>query len=114
MAKKKQTIAVKTRKKAKLLTLEQIEEQTTELALTMTLENFFINSKKIEALKAVADQKIARLKLEELKKQNEPQDKPIDPIKVEFVSSTTAESLNRVDKLTNEVEESIGVKKNYA
>ena len=90
------------------MTLEQIEGVTTHLALTMDTSNFFINSKRIEALNMVANQKIQRMKIEAMERENATQTSA-EPIKVEFVSANTVESKERVDRLTKEVEESLAI-----
>jgi len=90
------------------MTLEQIEGVTTHLALTMDTSNFFINSKRIEALNMVANQKIQRMKIEAMERENAAQT-TAEPIRVEFVSANTPESKERVDRLTKEVEESLAI-----
>ena len=90
------------------LTLEQIEGVTTKLALTMDTSNFFINSKRIEALNMVANQKIQRMKIEAMERENQNQT-TVEPIKVEFISANTDKSVERIERLTKEVEESLTI-----
>lgn len=95
------------------MTLDEIEALTTKLALEMDNSNFFINSKRIEALNMVAQQKIQRMKIEAMEKGVATQT-TVEPIKVEFVSANTVEALERVDRLTKEVEETITVNNSHA
>ena len=95
------------------MTLDEIEALTTKLALEMDNSNFFINSKRIEALNMIAQQKIQRMKIEAMEKGVATQT-TAEPIKVEFVSANTVEALERVDRLTKEVEETVTVNNSHA
>lgn len=101
--------AKKSVKKYTTLTLEEIEKTSTELVLNMNRENFFIATKKIEALNLIANQKIQRMKLEAMREERAGGTAKPEPIKVEFVSASTIDSQLRIDKLTEEVENSISI-----
>lgn len=87
------------------LTLDQIETKMIELIEGLDRNNYFMNTKKLEALNMVAQQKLKRAELES-KLTTDNKNIVVEPIKVEFVSNDT--ETERINRLTQEVEEALG------
>jgi hypothetical protein len=87
------------------MSLSEIESEMLKLVQTMDRTNYFLNSKKLEALNLIAQQKLKRAELESKTNANS-ENTHNEPIKVEFVSNSSEE--DRINKLQSEVEDAIG------
>lgn len=94
------------RKGAKSLTLDEIEDKMIKLAATETNDvlTLMMNEKKIAMLEKVANFKLHRLQLKALEQQ--PQEVDVKPIEVKFINSKTEEQKARLERIENEIKES--------
>lgn len=108
----KATVEVITKPKeaARVLSLDEIEEQMTQIALDDTTDfvKMMLNEKKLAMLEKVANIKMHRLQLKALEQSNEPVD--VTPIEVKFISSKTQTEQERIARIDSEVRESRGIK----
>lgn len=107
-------------KKIQKLSLEQIEQEMTQIALTTDLSNFFINSKKMELLEKIGNFKAKRIQIEqqqqllELQKaQLNDSGRQIEAIPVKFIAPSESDKA-RVERIKAEVEDSYNGTKNNA
>ena len=91
---------------AKVLSLDEIEEKMTQIALDDTTDfvKMMLNEKKLAMLEKVANIKMHRLQIKALEQSNEPVD--VKPLEVKFVNSKTEEQKARLERIENEVKES--------
>ena len=106
---KPKRVGKKITKLAKVLTLDQLEEEMTLLATSEgDVADMMANEIKFNMLEKVANLKLHRLQLKELEKSNEPVD--VKPIEVKFISSKTNDNLNRLEQIESSVKESLNIK----
>lgn len=103
----------KMERKAKLLTLDEIEEMQTDLALACDDTNFFLNAKKIEMLEKIANMKVKRMALEKEQTSNT-NVANVKPIEVKFVEANTVDQKQRLERLETKVLENKSVGGNDA
>ena len=99
-----------TKKAAKSLSLDEIENKMIELAATETNDvlTLMMNEKKIAMLEKVANFKLHRLQLKALEQQ--PQEVDVKPLEIVFVNSDTEEQQARIDRIDNEIKEKRHIK----
>lgn len=91
-----------TKKAAKSLTLDEIEEKMIELATQDgDVLQTMMNEKKIAMLEKVANFKLHRLQLKELEKQ--PEEIDVKPLEIVFVDGQTESQQERIERIDNEI-----------
>ena len=91
------------RKGAKSLTLDEIEEKMIELATQDgDVLQTMMNEKKIAMLEKVANFKLHRLQLKELEKQPDAIEE-VKPLEIVFVDGQTESQQERIERIDNEI-----------
>lgn len=90
-------------KTAKSLSLDEIENEMTAIALddTQDILKMMVNEKRIGMLEKVANFKLHRLQVKALEQANEPIE--VQPLEVRFISAKTDEQKARLEKIDSEI-----------
>lgn len=93
-----------TKKAAKSLTLDDIEEKMIKLASVETNDvlTLMMNEKKIAMLEKVANFKLHRLQLKDLEKQPDAIEE-VKPLEIVFVDGQTESQQERIERIDNEI-----------